>query len=531
MRRGGLPSLASAVQRWRDRPAVTAGDQDWTYGDLGARMASLAEAYRRWGIRRGDRIVCQLPTSPEFLVAVGAAWACGAVQVGASHDLSGPELARLVARTEAAALLYQPHPVSGDPLGPLATVRDASPETRLVVHGAHSSGRHTTLASLLEEPARTLDDPPFGNDEEAALFLTSGTTGEPKGVVETLPALWAKMAHFAESYVPRCDDTHLHALPLAHAFGLKLALTALTTGGRLVTMPRFSPTEALRLITVERATILPGTPSHLRLLLDRFDPARHDVGALRWVVTAAAPLPPGLAETVCQAFDARMFHVYGCSEGFLVTSTNLDDVARGSAGRCVFAGPEGTSPDGEIAVFDPEGDRLLAAGEVGELVFGARRPVRYVGASPVASDGWYRSGDLGTIDPDGRVFVLGRVKDLINRGGQKIAPGEVESELARHSEVADCAVASVADRVLGEAVCACIVPAGDHTPDLAEVRSFLSDKVARHKLPDELCVVSAVPRHQLGKIDRAELQSLLAADPPRQQLRASAAAAERGVDS
>lgn len=471
--------------------------------------------------------MCQLPTSPEFLVAVGAAWACGAVHVGAGHDLSGPELVRLVARTDAAALLYQPHPMSGDPLGPLAMVREASPQTRLVVHGADPSGGHTTLASLLEGPAPALEDPPFSTDEEAALFLTSGTTGEPKGVVETLPALWAKMAHFAESYESGRDDTHLHSLPLAHAFGLKLALTALTTGGRLVTMPSFSPADALRLVTAEQVTILPGTPSHLRLLLDRFDPARHDVGALRWVVTAAAPLPPGLAETVCQTFDVEMFHVYGCSEGFLVTSTSLDDVARGSAGRRVFAGPEGASPDGEIVVLDPEGDRLLAAGEVGELAFGARRPVRYVGASPVAGDGRYRSGDLGTVDSDGRVFVLGRVKDVINRGGQKIAPAEVESELARHPQVADCAVAGIADRVLGEAVCACVVPVGDHAPDLAEVRGFLSDKVARHKLPDELCVVSAVPRNRLGKVDRAELQSVLAADPLREQLRIPAAAVER----
>ncbi|MBW3574477.1 MAG: fatty acid--CoA ligase family protein, partial [Actinobacteria bacterium] len=159
-------------------------------------------------------------------------------------------------------------------------------------------------------------------------------------------------------------------------------------------------------------------------------------------------------------------------------------------------------------------------GEIGEIAFRAAAPVRYWRRPPVATSGWYHTGDLGRIDDDGRVFVLGRLKQVVNRGGLKVSPGEVEVAMVRHPGVADAAVIATPDPVLGEATCACVVASDGDPPDLDELRSFLGTSLARHKLPDELCVVDAIPRTPIGKIDRPALERLVVGgDRPRERLR------------
>jgi non-ribosomal peptide synthetase component E (peptide arylation enzyme) len=186
----------------------------------------------------------------------------------------------------------------------------------------------------------------------------------------------------------------------------------------------------------------------------------------------------------------------------------------------VFRGPEGTAPNGTVRVVDVIDHTPLPPATVGEIAFGADHPVRYWRAPDVATDGWYYTGDLGRVDPDGSVYVLGRLKELVNRGGLKVAPTEVESALARHPDVADAAVVATPDPVLGEAICACVVPAGEGAPGLEDVRAFLALSLARHKLPDELCLVEAIPRTKIGKVDRPRLAAAVASgERPRQRLR------------
>lgn len=516
------PTLQAACESWPDRPAITFRGRTITYAELASRVAALAAAYRRMGIGSGDRIVCQLPDCPEHVIAINAAWACGAVHVGADNDLTGGELAWIVERTRAAALIFQPRDDQADPFAPLAAVQAASPATRIIVHGTGTGGGgRLTMASLLaqEGSAPVSAAPLFGEADTALLLLTSGTTGKPKAVVETLPHCWAKMQFFADAFGPSPDDVHLLYLPIGHVFGLRLALLALLTGGRLVLLDRFSQKEALRLVAEERVTVLPGMPAHLRLLVGALDPSLHDVSSLRWAISAAASLPRPLAEQVYERLGAELLFVYGCSEGFTTLTTEREDILSGSVGSRVFAGPPGTAPDGTVTILGPEGGTELPVGTTGEIAFGARCPVRYWSDPDVATDGWYRTGDLGRMDEDGRVYIVGRIKELVNRGGLKVAPSEIESALARHPEVGDAAVIATPDPVLGEAICACMVPAGAPL-SLAEVRSFLGESLARHKLPDELCILDRIPRTKIGKVDRVELSALVVeADAPRERLR------------
>ncbi|MDQ6911013.1 MAG: fatty acid--CoA ligase family protein, partial [Actinomycetota bacterium] len=271
-------------------------------------------------------------------------------------------------------------------------------------------------------------------------------------------------------------------------------------------------------VAEEGVTVLPATPTHLGLLLGALD-AEHDLRRLRWVISAAASLPKGLAERVYREMGVEILFIYGCSENFTTRTVDRDDILAGSVGNTVFSGPEGTPPDGSIRAVHPPDHSPLAAGEVGELAFGARRPVRYWKAPDAAEDGWYYTGDLGRVDPDGRVYVLGRLKEMVNRGGLKVSPTEVEAAAIRHPAVADAAVVATPDPVLGEAVCTCIVPAGDDPPNLAELREFLSESLARHKLPDELAVVDAIPRTVIGKVDRHALAAAVTAKGSLQRLR------------
>lgn len=511
-------SLGEACARWAERPAVTFSGSTLTYSSLWTQVLSLAGAYERLGVGRGDRILCQLRNCPEHVVAIGAAWARGAVHIGADNDLTGAELARLVERLGAAALVFQPPSDRRDDLAPLTEVKAAHPQLHTIVHGSEP-GAHLALPVLLQsEPATTvLAADPLG---PSIVFLTSGTTGEPKTVLESLAAHWAKMQLFTDGFQPDVSDAHLLYLPLSHVFGFRLGLLALLRGGRLVLMDRFSPERALELVGREHVTVLPAVPTHLRLLHDRFDAARHDTAPLRWVLSAAANLPRELAEWVYETIGARMMFVYGCSEGFTTVTSDAADILAGSVGDRVFQGPPGTPADGVVRVVDPDTGTTVADGETGEIWYGAATPVRYWDLPPVAVDGWYRTGDLGCIDPEGRLHVTGRLKELINRGGLHVSTSEVELAMSAHPGISDGAVIAVPDRVLGEAVCACVVPAGAEAPDLGELRTFLGATLARHKLPDELCIVAAIPRTDIGKVDRRALAAEVLATPrPRQRHR------------
>ncbi len=514
------PDLESACRQWPQRAAVTSDQSALTYQELWDRVRALAGAYRSMGVMPGDRVMCALRTCPEHVVAMHAAWQCGAVHVGVHNELTASELCSLVGRIEPTVLVFQPRGSDGSDHA-LSAVAEAFPGVLRIVHGC-AVGDDEVLLDELTSPEHAAEAPSAlpGPDDPAVVFLTSGSTGRSKAVMDTLAGLWGKIAFFHRTIESGPDDVHLLYLPICHAFGMKLTLLALLTGGHLVLLERFSPSAALRLVTTEGVTVLPATPTHLRILLAGLDTTAHHTDTLRWVPTAAAPLPGALAEEVYQRLGVEIFSVYGCSEGFLCITTDRDDVLAGSVGRTVYRGPIGTPPAGTMTIVDPEEHTPLPAGDLGEIAFGATSPVRYWDEAPAATEGWYHSGDLGRQDRDGRLFILGRRKELVNRGGLKVSSGEVESVLVQHPGVADAAVVPTPDPVLGEAICACVVPAGPLSPTLTEVRAFLAVSLARHKLPDELCAFERLPRSSIGKLDRTALVALVVdGDVARERLR------------
>lgn len=505
-------ALADAYRRFDDRPALSWSGGTATYGELGAAVTTLADAYRTLGLVEGDRVVCQLPTSPEFLIAAGAAWKCGAVHVGADRDLTPTEISSLVRRLDAAVLL-----IDGAVLetpSALEVIRRDHPQMRVIVTNGQPLGSGCLSWSDLlsdKESAKGSADARVSPGDPAVILVTSGTTGQPKAVVRYQGQLLAQWGTMARLLGASPTDTHLVQLPLSHGFGFGLAIVGLLAGGRLVIVERFSPAATLEAVAREKVTVLHGTPTHFQLLLNHLDRSSYDLSALRTGAGSAARFPPALLRGIFEHLSMDLVHTYGCSEGLGWTTLDKDEMLRGSVGR---------PPPDRLRVVGP--DRLpLPPGEVGEVAVRKTHRVHYWAEDvpPDRSDpDWHYMGDFGVVDDEGYLYVLGRGGQQINRGGLKVDPGEVEAVLSTHPLLSDAAVVGLPDHVLGEVVCACIVPSSPRgQPTLEQLRDFLGQSLAKHKLPERLCVVDRIPRTKIGKVDRRALASAslsLVAQPP-----------------
>lgn len=488
-------ALADSSRRWGERRALTATTRSLTYRAFWGEAESLAAVYRSMGVSPGDRIVCQLPNRPELLVSAAAAWLCGALHVGADMDLTATELEWLVGRTGASVVLAQPDPRAADPLACLRAVAGSHPSARRVVLDEPGPAGCLPYGPLVQgrPPAPAGEGPDPGHP--ALILFTSGTTAAPKGVVRHHGQLVDAWLWMADALAVTADDVHLAQLPLTHGFGFGMAIMALLTGGEVVLVERFSAGEVCRRIADHRVTVLHGTPAQFRLVLDRLGGAGR-AETLRIGVGSAASFPPELAGRIFDELGMQLLLSYGSSEGMGWGTTDRDDILAGSVGR---------PPADQVRVVGPDG-RTLPAGESGEIVCRRNHSFSYW-AEPEAVedvDPWYHTGDLGQTDGEGRLFVLGRIRGQVNRGGLRVDCTEVENVLARHPDIGDAAVIGLPDEVLGEIVCACVVAAAP--PSLDELRRAAGEVLARHKLPEALCILDEVPRTKLGKVDRAALR-------------------------
>lgn len=508
-------ALADAGGRWPERTALVWGESKTTYGELDRAILAVAAAYRSLGIRHGDRVVCAVSNRPEFAIALGTTWRSGALHVGVDPSLTGPELSWLVEHTGATALVYELPVESADPLAAVRVVTQNHPALRVILVGDQdASVPALTLGGLLAQGASAddrsrLDGTGPAPGDPAAIFVTSGTTGRPKTAVGfhgNLAQRWPRLGgglHFGP------DDVHLVQMPLSHGFGLMMAMAGLLTGGSLVLVPRFAAEDVLDIITRERITVLHGSPTHYKLLLNRLDPHRHDVRSLRIGVGTAAIFTPPLIRSIIDDLGMDFMLMYGSSEGVGVATTDRDAVLLGSVGKPM---------PGAVAIVD-ENRAPLPAGEVGEIAFSREvYPVRYwpgpgsqvqeAGtARPNSEDRWFYSGDLGRLDDQGHLYVLGRLKHQINRGGLHVDPVEVELALLQCPGVSDAAVVGLPDPILGEVVCACVVPEPGQMPSLEQLRTELSRQLAHHKLPEALQIVPEIPRTEIGKVDLARVSA------------------------
>ncbi len=485
--------LAESARRQGSRTAVTLGSTSMTYRELWDRSLRAASGLRARGVVPGTKVGLLLPNVLEFPIAYYAILAAGAVVVPV-HALLKAEEIRYVLENADARLL-----ITG---GPRRKERPRGGAAAKVPVWGHS-GR----GALPQHAANTPREP----DDTAVVLYTSGTTGKPKGAELTHSNItWNSVITASQivNLVP--EDVILGCLPLFHSFGQTCAMNAgFYAGARLVLMPRFTGPDALALLVKERVSVFQGVPTMYVGLLEaaRGSDARP---RLRQAVSGGAALPMKVLEDFKAVFGADISEGYGLSETSPVATFNQSVFGRrpGTVGCAIW----GT----EVAIADSSvDDRIVfvAQGELGEVVMRGHHIMKGYLGNPEATraaivDGWFRSGDLGTQDAEGFVTIVDRKKDMVNRGGFKVFPREVEEVMLHHPAIAQVAVIGLPDPTLGEEVCAVVVPRPGHAPTdalKAEIIAWASAKVAAYKYPRRVELVEALPLGPSGKVLKREL--------------------------
>ncbi len=491
--------LVAAVED--GRPCLHLDDgTTWTYGDLRSRTSALAAALaHRDGLRPGDRVVVQVDKSADAVAAYLACLRLGVVFVPLNVAYTAAEVAAFVDDAGASLAVLRP--------GDAATAAALDGRCAVSTLGTRGDG------TLAEAAARAGTPPPVvarAPDDPAAMLYTSGTTGRSKGAVLSCRNLVANAEALVEAWGFRADDVLLHVLPTFHVHGLFVALhCALAVGARIRFHDRFDVDRVLE--DLPRSTVLMGVPTHHhRLLADpRLD--RDRCARLRLVTSGSAPLPAHEHEAFAERTGHRIVERYGMTETMILTSNPLTPPEARVAGTVGFP-----LPGVELRVVDEAGDPV-DPGTVGGVE--VRSPGVMLGyhgrpdatAEATTPDGWFRTGDLGAVDDEGRLTLAGRSSDLVITGGLNVYPKEVEAALDLVPGVDESAVVGVPDDDFGEAVVAFVVPDGSVPggPSEDALRVGCAD-LARFKHPRRFVVVDALPRNAMGKVTKAELRRRLA---------------------
>ena len=472
----------------------------WTCADVEAESARYAHLLCGRGVVPGDRVAAQTEKSPRALALYLACLRAGAVYLPLNPAYPERELDYFLGDAEPRVVVARPESVDG-----LAALCERHGIGELFGLGADGEG---TLAEAGRAMPGRFDTVTRAAGDLAALLYTSGTTGRPKGAMLTHANLSsnAEVLHAAWGF--REGDVLLHMLPIFHTHGLFVAChTSLFNGSPMIFCPRFDAAEARRLLP--RATVFMGVPTFYTRLLALPGFGRDDCAGMRLFVSGSAPLP----ERTFEEFRGRTGHVilerYGMTECGMSTSNPLDGERR--AGTVGFPLP---GVDLRVAGDD---SAPLGPGEIGNVelkgpnVFPGYWRMPEKTAEDFTADGFLRSGDLGRIDEDGYVAIVGRGKDLVISGGLNVYPKEVELLIDRLDGVAESAVIGLPHPDFGEQVTAVVVREGDAAaPDGQAVIDALRNGLANYKVPKQVFFVEALPRNSMGKVRKGELRERFA---------------------
>lgn len=497
--------LADTAAQRPDHSAVIHESEHFTYGWLWEQARRYASVLRANGVGPGDRVAMLLVDTPQFPVVYFGVLAAGAVAIPLNVMATASEIEHVLADADAgflvcAASLLAQASKAAKPLG-----------TVLLTVGPGPAGT-VDLESAAQDTAPIDDAVAREPDEVAVVFYTSGTTGEPKGVMLTHRNILYNVERMvATPYMFRSDDVLLGCLPLSHGFGQICGmLTGFRAGISLVMMPRFSGREALTLMTKHRCTVFMGVPTMYVKLLDAVAQGEQ-VPRLDRVYSGGSALPVKTLEDVRSTFGCPVYEGYGMTE----TSCS---VAYHYPGLTFRSGTVGVPITGiTVGIARPNADRidLLPVGEVGEIVVrGPNVMAGYLGRPDITAevliDGWFRTGDLGRLDGDGYLSVVGRKKDLILRGGYNVYPREIEEVLLGHQNVAQVAVIGVPHPVLGEEIWAVVVPARPEdvtSGSEQEIVEWGKQRLAAYKYPRRVEFTDALPIGSSGKVLKRTLVS------------------------
>ena len=548
---GGEPLLETTVGDLLDRRAGELPTQEaivyscypefggaldirWTYQEYRERANAVARGLMALGLSKGEHIAVWAANLPEWLLLQMGAAKAGLVLVTVNPAYRAQELEYVLKQGDVVALFFMARIRDHDCL---ATVRSMiTPGTR---NGEVSSERLPMLryvslmgappASLLEQEGwrptlmreMTMDGVQISEEElherqslvtpgdPAQILYTSGTTGFPKGAIQSHRSIVNNGMGFAQSWETRRDDHSCTAMPFFHAGASVLGvLASLYAGSTLHPLIAFDPLKTLQVISTERCTTFGGVPTMLLAIMQHPDFAKYDLSSLRTVVSGGSPVPVYLMEQVKERIGADVAIVFGQTEASAaITLTRQDDT---------FALKSATVgvplPHVEVKIINPASGELVPCGERGELC--CRGYLVMLGyykmpektAQTIDSDGWLHTGDLATMDARGYVNIVGRLKEMVIRGGENIFPREVEEFLIRHPKVADVQILGVPDKFFGEEMLAVVrLKEGEQLTE-QELRDYCKGQISHQKIPRYFQFVDSYPMTASGKVQKFVLR-------------------------
>jgi long-chain acyl-CoA synthetase len=450
-----------------------------------------------------------LNNCPEFIVTYFACAYIGAVAVPVNIFYKERELEYLLRDSDSVALVANPAFAEH-----FSKIENKPPLFRhLVVNGTYREG--------LEFSKLEADAPlsPFkalcAEDSVVEILYTSGTTGQPKGTMLTHANLFFHADVIVNLLKLGDSDRALMVVPAFHGFGITVMLCSLVTGSSFVLLDPFNPVEIFEQIEKHKITFIPMVVAMYFMLINHPERAKYDLSSLRIGISGASAMPAQLMKDSSSALNIKILEAWGLTECSASATMQRSDLAykEGSVGLAY--------PGVKVGVMDESG-KLLGAGEVGELVIQGPLVMKGYYKKPQETaealrGGWLHTGDMGYYDKDGYFFMVDRKKELINVGGEKVFPREVEELMYKHPAVAEAVLIPQKDEKLGEIPVAIVVPRAGATLSEKDMQDYLSDKMARFKVPRHVYILQQVPRSPVGKILKKELVKMLEAgtlNPP-----------------
>jgi long-chain acyl-CoA synthetase len=500
--------LARHARQRGDKIAYRDARTSVTYAALNKRTARLAGHLADLGIGPGETVAMLLPNSVEWVEACLAIARAGAISVPVSYDATEPEIAYRLSDANCRAIL-----TTGERGDLVAKLQGGAPNLKTLIVTDRGTSSITSLryADLMAAAPKSPPRDPDNLHEPAFILYTSGTTGRAKGVLLTVHGmLWIVAACWAPITGLSERDTVLSPLPLFHSYALNLSvLGVLATGASETIMERFSTSEAVKLLRTGEFTYFPGVPTMFHYLLQATRETRDlTFPNLRLCVSAGAIMPATLNREFEERFGVPLLDGYGITETSTMVTMNWPSGAR-VLGSCGFP-----VPGLAVRILDPASGRDVALGQEGELIVRGPNVMPGYHNKPEETEkalrnGWYHTGDLARSDANGFLTITGRLKELIIRGGQNIAPAEIEEVVNTHEAVLDCAVVGVPHEHLGEVSALFVVARQGRTVESEALLAHCRAQLSAYKVPHAVHVVAEIPRTGSGKIIRYKLREAL----------------------
>ena len=489
------------VSEYPDKTAIIAGNCRISYAELDGLINRTASGLLKAGLKRGDILSLFLPSLPELIIGYLGAVRAGIVVNVVNAMLKEEEVAYILKDCASRAVVVD---AARLPILEAARSRVPSVEHVFVLKDADAGKAYSSLESVMAQGTDKFNAPATDERDLCHLMYTSGTTGWPKGVMATHLNIWHNATSFGGIHFSP-DDTIMVATPIFHCWGLiSGTFGMLSRGGTVITVERFYPDQALEEIERWRPTIFQGVPPMYNVLLKQPDLDKRDVSSVVFCLSAATKMPENLIRQVEEKLRWRYAEAWGLTEISCVGATvPYTETRLGSCGRGMA--------DAELKVVDENGN-TLPPGEQGELcVRGTCVTNGYLNkpeatAAVFDADGWFHSGDIAYMDEDGYAYIVDRKKDMINVGGEKVFPSEVEDMMLLHPKIKDIVIVGVPHEIKGEAPMAFIQLKEGESCTEDEIRDYCREKMAPYKVPIRVVFLDEIPRSAAGKALRRLLK-------------------------